>query len=148
MLHLLFRIGHEAFAVAAGDIDAVLPCPDLEPLTLAPAHVAGLLRYRGQVIPVLDLNVLSGAEPCQRLLSTRIMLVRSAVGAGLGLLVEETLDMLNPDVPEAIAPEVLGAGRPWLAPMVFDTAQGLVQVVDWRDLLTPELRVLAGDSAC
>jgi chemotaxis signal transduction protein len=146
MQHLLFRLGHESVAVAAGDIDAVLPCPDLEALTLAPAHLAGLLRYRGQSIPVLDLNVLRGGKPCQRLFSTRIILVKGAEGAGLGLLVEEAMDMLDLEMPETIAPEALGAARHWLAPMVFNTEQGLVQVIDWRDLLTPELRVLTGDS--
>lgn len=147
MMHLLFRLGPESFAVAAGDIDAVLPCPDLEPLTLAPAYVAGLLRYREAVIPVLDLKLLSGAEPCERLISTRIILVGNAKGAGLGLLVEDAMDMLDLEAPETLAPAVLGARRHWLAPMVFDTTQGLVQIVDWRDLLTPELRVLASDSA-
>jgi len=143
MLQLLFHLGEEAFAVAAGDIEAVLPLPELEPLPLVPAHLCGLLRYQGRLIPVLDLKVLRGGEPCRRHLSTRVILVRGADEGLLGLLVEQAMDMLNLGSPVSLPKELLGPGHDWLDPMLYDTGQGVVRSVNWRSLLTPELRALA-----
>lgn len=143
MLQLLFHLGKEAFAVDARDIEAVLPLPELEPLALAPAYLAGMLRYQGRIIPVLDLKMLRGGEPCQRYISTRILLVKGADESFLGLLVEQAMDMLNLESPAPLPKELLGEGHDWLVPMIHDTGQGLVQAVDWRSLLTPELRTLA-----
>ncbi len=142
MLHLLFRLGPAAFAVAAGEIAAVLPLPELSPVTRAPPYMAGLLRYQGQFIPVIDLKVLQSDEACRRMISTRILLVSMGAGDRLGLLVEEALEMLELAEPQTLPSGLFGPGRDWLGTAVFDTPLGLVQRVDWQALLTPELRAL------
>lgn len=146
MTHLLFRLGQEIFAVPAVDIERVLPLPELEELASAPAHLAGLMRYQGGLLPVIDLKVLLTGEPCQRLFSTRVVLVRAGEGGQLGLLVEQATEMQDLDAPQAMAPELLGGGE-WLSPVLFGTRQGLARRVDWRALLTPELRALLGRDA-
>ena len=46
----------------------------------APSFLAGLLGYRGKVIPVIDLGLLLNSAPCRDCLSTRIILVNDAPG--------------------------------------------------------------------
>lgn len=146
MIHLLFRLGQEIFAVPAVDIERMLPLPELAQLAAAPAHLAGLMHYQGWLLPVIDLKVLLAGEPCQRLFSTRIVLVRAMDGGQLGLLVEQATEMQNLDSPQAVAPELIGGGE-WLSPVLFETRQGLARRVDWRALLTPELRSLVKPGA-
>lgn len=146
MLHLLFRLGHETFALPAMDIEAVLALPELETLDHAPAHLAGLMRYRGQFVPVLDISLLHGGAPAPSVISTRIILVRPAPDAPLlGLIVEQAMEMLNLEVRQTLAPEWVGRND-WLAPEVFDTELGLVRAVNWRALLTPEIQGLAAQA--
>ena len=143
MLHLLFRLGHETFALPAMDIEAVLALPELETLEHAPAHFAGLMRYHGQFVPVLDISLLHGGSPAPAVISTRVILVRADRDAPLlGLIVEQAMEMLNLEVRQTLAPEFVGDNE-WLAPEVFDTELGLVRAVHWRALLTPDIQVLA-----
>ena len=144
MLHLLFRMGSDLFAMPANEIEKVLPLPDLEPLALAPDHVSGLLRYQGELIPVLDVNRLQGSPACRRVASTRIVLVGAEDRSRLGLMVEQALEMLDLQAPQSLARELIQDPRGWLKPTLHDTPLGLVRGVHWRALLTPELRALAG----
>ncbi|GAB6047665.1 chemotaxis protein CheW [Methyloparacoccus murrellii] len=144
MLHLLFRLGQETFAVPAGDIQAVLPLAELESLALAPPAVAGLLRYQGRFVPVLDVGVIHSGTPAARVISTRIVLVRATEQETLlGLLVERAMEMLDLHDRQVLAPAFLGPGHEWLAPTLYDTELGLVRPIDWRALLTREIESLA-----
>jgi len=142
MQHLLFRVGAEIFAIPADDIDAVLPVPELEHLAHGPHHFVGLLRHHGRLVPVLDVNVLQGQASCRPVISTRILLVRSAEGA-LGLLVEQAMEMMDLRSPQVLPSELLVKDQNWLTPEIFDTELGLVQSVRWQSLLTPEWQALA-----
>jgi chemotaxis-related protein WspB len=144
MLHLLFSMGSDLFALPANEIEKVLPLPELQALTPAPEFVAGLLRYRGELIPVLDVNLLQGGTPCRRVVSTRIILVGSSRDSRLGLMVEQALEMLDLGEPQSLARELIRDSHGLLQPTVYDTALGLVRGIHWRALLTPELRALAG----
>jgi chemotaxis signal transduction protein len=142
--HLLFRVGDEFFAVPLLEIEVILPVPDLEPLAQAPGHIAGILRYRGRLIPVIDVGVLRGVGPIRRLISTRLVLVQSPDGepSRLALLVEHALEVA-PLAPVDRLPEaVLGEGGQWLHPEVMTTGASLVRAVNRASLLTPELAEL------
>ena len=58
----------------------LVPRVELRAIPHAPAFLAGLLGYRGEVVPVIDLGLLLGSSPCPDRLSTRIILVKSAPG--------------------------------------------------------------------
>lgn len=147
MLHLLFRMGSNLFALPASEIEKVLPLPNLETLALAPDYVAGLLRYQGELIPILDVNLLQGGAACRRVASTRIVLVGKGEDSRLGLMVEQALEMLDLGAPQSLAQELIQDAHGWLKPTLYDTALGLVRGIHWRALLTPELRALAGPEA-
>lgn len=142
--HLLFRVGDEFFAVPLLEIEVILPVPDLEPLAQAPDFVAGLLRYRGRLIPVIDVGLLRGVGAIRRLISTRLVLVQSPDGepSRLALLVEHALEVAGLSPVDRLPEAVLGEGGHWLHPNVMTTGSSLVRSVDWASLLTPELAAL------
>jgi chemotaxis-related protein WspB len=130
MLLLTFTAGAKDYAVDVARVVELVPRVELRAVPHAPAYLAGLLGYRGQVVPVIDLGVLVGAAPCQDRLSTRIILVNDAPGdpqrrrldrgdpvgqpdpprpgpdrhvSLLGLIAEQVID-LTPARPEQVVP--------------------------------------------
>jgi chemotaxis-related protein WspB len=75
MLLLTFAVDSKPYAVAVSRIVEVLPKIELRPIPHAPEFLAGLLNYRGKVVPVIDLGLLLGGTPCRNLLSSRMILV-------------------------------------------------------------------------
>ena len=93
MLVLTFRVAEVPYAVAVRRVVEVVPRVGLRALPHAPGHLAGLLRYRGGVVPVVDLGLLMGGAACRDRLDTRIILVDAGRrGGGLVGLVAERVD--------------------------------------------------------
>ena len=84
MLLLTFQAAGQLYAVDAARIVEVVPRVNLRPLPHAQAFLAGVFEYRGDVVLVVDLGVLLGAEPAPDRLSTRIILVDRAAVAPRG----------------------------------------------------------------
>jgi chemotaxis-related protein WspB len=80
MLLLTFTAAGEHYALDVSGVIELVPRVELRAIPHAPAFLAGLLGYRGEVVPVIDLGLLLGSSPCADRLSTRIILVKSAPG--------------------------------------------------------------------
>ncbi len=80
MLLLTFTAAGEHYALDVAGVIELVPRVELRAIPHAPAFLAGLLGYRGEVVPVIDLGLLLGSSPCPDRLSTRIILVNSAPG--------------------------------------------------------------------
>src|SRR5947209_9360306 len=117
MLLLTFTAGGEPYGLDAAGIVELVPRVGLRAIPHAPAYLAGLLGYRGGVVPVIDLSVLLGSSPCADRLSTRIVLVKSPAGGQnrgdgspgpdraprlLGLIAERVIDLVEIE-PDRIA---------------------------------------------
>jgi len=129
MLVLTFRVAEVAYGVAVGRVIEVVPRVALRGLPHAPAHLVGLLRYRGDAVAVVDLGLLMGRGPCPDRLDTRIILVDAGPGARLGLVAGRVEDVLAVDEARRspAGPEVRGA--PYLG-AVYETDDGLLQLVE------------------
>src|SRR5207248_4601981 len=122
MLVLTFHIGADRLALDIRQVREVVPRVKLQPVTGAPPWLAGLLVYRGQVIPVLDLHRLVGAGECPPHLSSRIILVPHRLPGGgerlLGLLAAQVADIR--EVPDGTPAILASDGRADLGPVVAD----------------------------
>ena len=78
MLLLTFTAGANRYAVDVARVVEVVPRVELRKIPHAPAFLAGLLGYRGKVVPVIDLGLLLDVAPCRDCLSTRIILVNDS----------------------------------------------------------------------
>lgn len=89
-LLVLLIVNGRRHALPATHVVEVLPWMPAQSVPLAPQQITGMLNYRGQWIPVVDLSRLLGGEECPRWLSSRTVIV--SVGAGpqrlIGLQVE------------------------------------------------------------
>lgn len=144
MLFILFHIGKDRYAIDSRRVKEVVPMVDLKKLPHAPSYIAGLFRYRGQVVPVIDLCSLIGNGPCCPHLSTRIMLVdyralADSTSHVLGIMAErivETISVGNSDlVPSGIELE----GSPFFGKIICSEQQ-MIQSIDVERLLPESLR--------
>lgn len=94
---LLFRIADEPWAIAATEVKDLIPLVTLQPYkgAYSPAegaladnlaatkHIAGLLNYHGEYLPVIDVAQSVAQQPAPIALSTRIAIVEAPVEPGL-----------------------------------------------------------------
>jgi chemotaxis-related protein WspB len=141
VLALIFEVGGQSYGLDATQILEVLPAMALRRLSHVPEYVAGVFRYRGSMVPVIDLSQLITGKPAQPLLSTRMVLVQhpgpSGAGRALGLLTEHAtrLDEIGSE------PESSGFSSPD-APFLggLSGTGGMIQYVNVERLLTDDLR--------
>jgi len=79
MLLLLFEIDNGRYALDINQIIEIVPLVKLKKIPTTPEYVSGLMNYRGQGIPVIDLNQLIDSVPFEDALSTRIIIVNYPV---------------------------------------------------------------------
>lgn len=145
MLVLPFRIGAAWYGVDAREVVEVIPHVPLRPCPGAPPYVAGVLNYRGSVVPVLDLGLRTGAPPCAPRLSTRILVAtypgRDSVSRRLGLLAESMTATLALGEDAFLGGQLSLASTPYLGPLAAG-AEGLVQCVRIDGLIPAEVEPL------
>lgn len=143
MLFLLFQLGSDRYALAASQVAEVLPLVALKALPGAPRGVAGLLDYRGDPVPVIDLGALALGTPAAHRVSTRLLLVNYPLPRGgtrlLGLLAERTTETMQRDPQDFRPAEVDNNGARYLGPVVHDS-RGLIQRVEILELLDDATR--------
>ena len=77
MLYVLFQLGKDRYALEASRVVEVVPLLTMNPIPQAPIGVAGMIVYRGQAIPAVDLCQLTLGHPARERLSTRIIIVEA-----------------------------------------------------------------------
>jgi chemotaxis-related protein WspB len=140
MLVLTFRVAEVPYAVAVGRVVEVVPRVALRALPHAPAYLAGLLRYRGGAVPVVDLGLLMGESACSDRLDTRIILVDGGSrGEGndglLGLVAERVDDVRAVDESRRAVAGLEIGDAPYLGP-IYETDDGLLQLLEPGKILT------------
>lgn len=61
--HLVFACGESLYALPADKSAEVVSLSALTRIPGAPAHLLGVFAHRGEVVPVVDLAVLTGGKP-------------------------------------------------------------------------------------
>lgn len=79
MLLLLFEIGNGRYALDINQIIEIVPLVTLKKIPTTPVYVAGLMNYRGEGAPVIDLCQLFDNVPYENALSTRIIVINYPV---------------------------------------------------------------------
>jgi chemotaxis-related protein WspB len=143
MISLLFEVDGQRYGLDIAYVLKVLPSVRLRRLPRAPDYVAGIFRYRGAMVPVIDLSQVIKGRPVHALLSTRIILVRYPAPSGedrvLGLLAEKATDSLDDRMTRPEASGVAVPEAPYLGGLSVASG-GIIQHVNVKHLLPDELR--------
>ena len=99
MLLLSFHIGSERYTLTAKDVIEILPLTSIKKIPHAPEFVLGLLDYRGTPVPVIDLCQLIEQRHCNKVLSSRIILLKYLDVTNqshiLGITAEKVTETIN-----------------------------------------------------
>ena len=98
MLLLLFEIGNGRYALDVNQIIEIVPLVKLKKIPITPVYVSGLMNYRGEGIPVIDLCLLIDNIPFEDALSTRIIIINYPIkGEG-----DKPLGLISNNVTETV----------------------------------------------
>jgi len=143
MLFLLFQLGSDWYALDAAQVREVLPLVEIKQVPQAAPGIAGLINYRGQPVPVVDLPAMALGRVAQQRISTRIVIVDYPDAAGrpraLGLVAEKATEALHKSAGDFVASGLRQDGTPWLGPVCSDV-RGMIQWVQAAHLLSPAVR--------
>ena len=139
MLMLLFYIGDDRYALAARQVVEVISLVELKKLARSPKYLAGLLDYRGKIIPVIDLCQLLSRRSYQPYLSTRIIIVNYAFNKEnlslLGVIAERVTETLELQETDLIEPDIQASTGAYLGGIITDE-QGMIQYIQVESLLS------------
>ena len=143
MLFLLFELPPDRYALDVSQVVEVLPMIRVKPVPQSPPGVAGLVTYRGVSVPVVDLSELMLGRPTSARLSTRLIVVHYPDERGttrpLGLIAEHVTDTLRREA-SAFVSSSIGDGRRACSGPISTDEHGVVQWIDVKTLLPPELQ--------
>jgi chemotaxis-related protein WspB len=145
LLIVCCRVGDAAWGFDARDVVSVVPAVVRRPVPQAPPVVAGLVRWRGGLLPVLDLGVLLGGTPCRERLDTRILVLRRDAGL-VGLRAERVTDTAEIPAESFLPSPIASPDAAWLGPVAMHEGE-LLQLVRPGALLTPDLAALLETAA-
>lgn len=139
MLFLTFQLNQDTYALAADAVVEVLPAVELKEIPLAPGGTAGLMNYRGQPVPVIDLSQLNLGRPARTRYSTRIIIVRYRSHHCLGLRAEKVLDTVRGSTSEFREPGLRSEETRSLGP-VLERDGRFIQWIQIDQLLSEQVR--------
>lgn len=145
MLLVTFPIGEQTYGLSAEDLREIIPWPELRPLDATPSWVRGVLIWRGELTPVIDLCGLFGQDLCADRLSTRVMIVPAGPRGQirpLGLLAEKLTDAVTAGADAAEPCPVAQGDQPCLGPLIRLPGGELIQQIRPRCLVDEKLHGL------
>lgn len=96
--HMTFQLADEAYGVPILDVREIIGLMDITRVPRAPAFIRGVINLRGRVIPVVDLRLQFGMEPCAPTDQTVIIVVQCSFEGRpltMGVLVDRVLEVLD-----------------------------------------------------
>ena len=145
MVYLLFHIEGDPFAIPASRVERVVPFVSLTPLPKAPACVRGMLNYRREAVPVLDVAMILGKVPTQSVLSSRLLLTqsftapRSASSKLMALLVPSAVETQSFESEQFISSGIKVADADSLG-LVVSYQDRLVQIIEIEKLVPESIK--------
>jgi chemotaxis-related protein WspB len=136
VLHLIFRLDGEDYALDASRIVEILPLVNITKAARASAGVVGAINYRGAIVPVVDLAAMTLGRASQVRLSTRIVMARRGHAGELVGLIAENATEIRRIAPADFAANRLGdQGPSYLGPIAIGP-RGPIQRIE-LDHLAP-----------
>ncbi len=106
---LRFRLGDtEEYGIAYGHLDEILYVPTITSVPCTPAHIAGVVNRRGEMLTVMQLQPFFNTRDIAKGSEARIIVV-SGQGMRVGILVDEVISNER-YAPEQLAPALASAG--------------------------------------
>ncbi len=139
MQYVKFNLDEFRYVLSISDVVEIIPYVKLTPLPNLPDYLAGLCNYRGNSVPVIDLCSLFIERPCNKKLSTRIIVVEvvesDSVKRMIGLMVEKATEIVKVEEGSFMDAGIYGNDLPYLGPVMADST-GLVSRIQPNEIFS------------
>ncbi len=129
MQYVKFNLDEFRYVLSISDVVEIIPYVKLTALPNLPDYISGLCNYRGLSVPVVDLSSLFLDRPCNKKLSTRIIVIEATENSSekklVGLMVEKATEIVKIEEDSFMDAGVYGDDMPYLGPVTADNS-GLV----------------------
>jgi purine-binding chemotaxis protein CheW len=95
--YLIFRINNSLYGISTHSVQEIFLLPELTPIPEASKGIVGVIDLRGQILPVMDLNIRFGQQSFSYSLTDQVIVLGDA-HLNLGIIVQEVLEVRN--IPE------------------------------------------------
>lgn len=98
MLLIAFNLGKYHYAMKCGSIIEIAPFVDIRPLPGVAPWIAGVIDYRGQLVPTIDLSLLTQNKESEKKFGTRILITSLDVNGEkkhIGLIAENVTNTID-----------------------------------------------------
>ena len=92
--YFIFGSHRSRYAIDALAVRETVRLPEITPVEEVPPYIAGVINFRGRIIPVLDLNIRFGRTPERYRLMDGIIIVEAG-GRRTGLIVNDIHDVMT-----------------------------------------------------
>lgn len=141
MLFLHVELGDDTYIIDTDKIIEVIPHAELRNEPHLPQYFSGLMNYRSNSIPVIDMSYLLFKRYCESKLSTRIIVTRYEYGGQatvVGLLCEGVTETVKYNDSEFTDAGVHNPTAPYLGSVIM-TKTEMIQEILINDLLSSEV---------
>jgi chemotaxis-related protein WspB len=139
MQYVKFNLDEFRYVLSISDVVEIIPYVKLTPLPNLPNYLAGLCNYRGFSVPVIDLCNLFLKRPCNKILSTRIIVVevidKNSIKKMVGLMVEKATEIVKVEEDSFMDAGVYGDDLPYLGPVTADST-GLISRIQPNEIFS------------
>jgi purine-binding chemotaxis protein CheW len=143
--YMAFRLAEEDYGLAILKVREIIGLMEITRVPCTDSYIRGVINLRGKVIPVIDLRLKFGMEPCQATEQTVIIVVQYATTRGeitMGVLVDQVQEVMSIDADKIEPTPSFGAGS-----VSADFLLGIGKA-DKRVIFLLDIgRVLSGDEA-
>ncbi|HQD18904.1 MAG TPA: chemotaxis protein CheW [Bacillota bacterium] len=139
--YVIFELAGEHYAVDVSPVEEILRMAEITEVPHAPSFVEGIMNFRGNVMPVIDLRRRLGLPTSEHTKNTRIMAVSLNSGT-VGMIVDAVSEVaeIPPEIVEPPSPIILDVDTDFLtgiAKMGSDDQEGkLVVILDLVKVLS------------
>ncbi len=117
MLFMQFKVNDNRYLLDVKNVVEIIPFANLKRILKSSAYVAGLLNYRGDAVPVIDVCYLMSNKPCEPKLSSRIAMVNykdDNHSVCIGLLIEHLTETVRYNEDDFSDPGIILKESPYL----------------------------------
>lgn len=139
MLYLQFQLDQQRYVMETSNVVALLPVVRIQVVPNTPEYVLGVINYRGESVPVIDMVRLIIGRAANVRLSTRIVVLDIKLKTGevrkLGLMVEKATEVIKIQESDFQKTSIASDQVPYIVSTYADST-GIVHCISSNTLLS------------
>jgi purine-binding chemotaxis protein CheW len=134
--YLSFYLDRILYGISVADVIEILKVVPTTPVPELPYYVKGIINLRGEVMPIVDVNLRFG-RPEKEYTDRTCFIIVNVSGKSAGVVVDEVAEVITLEVENIKSPPLFNAsGQDGYVTGVVKTQTGTLLVLDLRRILS------------